>query len=770
MRKYSYLTKMILFGCILCTLPVIFFGVFSYYQSSKEIQKQVNRGQMQLLTQMNSNVEQTLRTVSHGFNQLVNSTVVARVFDEPFTPEDFMLYRDLRREISNTQSFYTRVEDIVLVNLNQNWLVKNSGFYRMDDYIHRVQISNQQLLPNTTSWVLNPSLWFYSEEKANSATCPYTISLVKKLPDKSLQKYGLAYANIPTCSFSDLINRTPEESETIIIFDDQERILFHSDPSMIGKYVIDTGFIRDPSQLSQASGQFQAKLDGDAYTASYLRSSFNQWVYVSVISIESLTKESKKIGQYTILVCLIIVLVFMTIALFGSRQMYTPIQRLLKQIGGKGVATSGRERVNEFDFISDQVQDLFQSKSQLEQEVHRHFQQSRTFFLMKMFQGTMRRSDLTEKLGQFGYLDKVNEWKLLSVITLQIDTLEETRYFKEDQELLLFAINNMVEELIPAEVRLPPVFIDQTQVTLIGRKDQLKEFNDFIYSTTETIQRAVQQVLGLRISLGISLPFEDIKGSVVAYREGLEALKHRIHLGEGVIIPYANLNAGKPQLHLDYPALTESELVDAIRLADENKSRELLHHFMQIVLKHEMTPQEYQVPMVRLLSKLLVTTQESGIPLTQLQKGGESLYEELYSLQIASEIEEWFWSRLIVPLIGIFRDRQNSQYHNISEKIIDMVHKYYDTDLTIEKCADALHYNANYLSGVFRKETNMTFSEYLTAYRFTIAKKWLSETDMTIKEMAEKLGYINSQNFIRSFRKLENVTPGQYREQNRQSS
>ena len=38
-------------------------------------------------------------------------------------------------------------------------------------------------------------------------------------------------------------------------------------------------------------------------------------------------------------------------------------------------------------------------------------------------------------------------------------------------------------------------------------------------------------------------------------------------------------------------------------------------------------------------------------------------------------------------MIKIFRDRQNTQYHNISEKIIDMIQRYYDTDLTLEICA-----------------------------------------------------------------------------------
>lgn len=57
----------------------------------------------------------------------------------------------------------------------------------------------------------------------------------------------------------------------------------------------------------------------------------------------------------------------------------------------------------------------------------------------------------------------------------------------------------------------------------------------------------------------------------------------------------------------------------------------------------------------------------------------------------------------------------------------------------------------------------MTFSDYLLMYRFQMARKWLIETDMPIKDIAQKLQYNNPQNFIRSFRKQEEMTPGQYR-------
>ncbi|MFD0676145.1 MULTISPECIES: helix-turn-helix domain-containing protein [unclassified Paenibacillus] len=768
MQHFSYLTRLIMFGCLLCTLPAICFGIFSYIQSSNEIQKQVNSRQIQVLTLMNSNVEQVLRTVNHAFDQLVNSTVVARALNETFSPDDFLLYRNLRKEISNTQSYFTKVEDIVIVNIEQNWMIKNSGYYKFNTYLHHTQIANQMLLPNTISWSLNPSIWFYSEEKANAYECPYVISLVKKLPDQKLDKFGLAFANLPTCSIGSILNYTPAESETVIIMDDQERILFHTDPSMIGKYAISTGFISDSHVFSQPVGQFETELGGKKYSATYLRSSLNNWIYLSIISIDSLTQDSKKIGRYLIFFCLIIIAVFLVIAWLGSRQMYNPIQSLLKQIGGSP-PSSVKPGMNEFEIISNQVQNLFQSKSQLEQEASRHLQQSSTFFLMNMFQKDIRRNELTEKMELFGFSEKLAQWQVMSVIALQIDTLEGTRYSKDDLELLLFAINNIVEEIIPSEVRLPPVSIEHTQITLIGgvNSEAQPEYNGFIYSTTESIQSAIKRVLDLQVSIGISLPFHDIKKASAAYHEGLEALKHRIYLGEHVIIPYANINAGKQKLLAEYPSLAETELFDAILIADEEKSRELLKAFMQLIFKQEMNPQEYQVSIFRFLNSLMVSMQQSGISLNQLHSGGGSLYEELNALQITHEIEEWFWSRVITPLIRIFRDRQNSQYHNISEKIMDMIHKYYDTDLTIEKCATEMHYNANYLSGVFRKETSVTFSEYLSSYRLNMAKKWLMETDITIKEISEKLQYINSQNFIRSFRKQEGVTPGQFRESHR---
>ncbi|WP_342437161.1 AraC family transcriptional regulator [Paenibacillus sp. FSL L8-0436] len=766
MKHLSFLSKLTLFAFVISTLPVVFIGSFSYLTSSSEIQKNVNKSKMELILQINSNVEHKLTTVNQTLNQVVNSSVLKKALNNPLNVTDFILYNDLRNEIRNMQSFDTKLEDVILLNQRQNWMIKNSGLYRLNEYKNYEQLSNLMNVPDNTSWVLNPSSLFYSEESINVTGCDYSISLIKKLPTNKLQKYGLALANIPACSLQDFINSEVDPFDSIIVLNESGTILLHPDRSMIGEPAQKGGFadLSLVSDLNKPSGQFKTVMDKKDYSVTYLRSQLNGWIYLSVTSIESLTKESNKIGTYTLYVCAVMLLLSILFAWLGSRRMYSPIERLLNQMGLRRPGIKSRH-TDEFQFIGEQVHHLFQSKSQLEKEVSQHIRQVRTFFLTKAFQGNVKKRELLEELEQYGYHTQMEEWKTMAVITLSIDFSEDTSYEKKDLHLLLFAAHNMIEELVPPDSRLAPVIMDHAVVTLIGSMEGNAEaFHRSLYSLTENLQQEINNYLKLQVSIGLSLPFHSFDKISIAYREGLEALKYRITLGKGIIIQYENINSGKHYLNLNYPSHTENDLMDAIKLADTEKAKELLHKLFKCIFALGLSPQEYQIPLTRLLNNILIMMQESGISLNQIYHVNGSLFEELTDLHIVAEIEDWFWSMVILPMIRIFHSRQNAQYHNISEKIIDIVQHDYDKDLTLEECASRLHYNANYLSSVFRKETQYYFSEYLAMYRFKMAKKWLEETDMPIKDIAARLRYNNSQNFIRSFRKQEGMTPGQYRD------
>ncbi|WP_249728194.1 helix-turn-helix domain-containing protein, partial [Bacillus paralicheniformis] len=70
-----------------------------------------------------------------------------------------------------------------------------------------------------------------------------------------------------------------------------------------------------------------------------------------------------------------------------------------------------------------------------------------------------------------------------------------------------------------------------------------------------------------------------------------------------------------------------------------------------------------------------------------------------------------------------------------------------------------LNYSVPYLASIFKKKTGYSVIDYLIQIRLDIAANLLVETDATLKEIAENVGYNDPYNLSRLFKKYEGVTP-----------
>jgi AraC-like DNA-binding protein len=68
-----------------------------------------------------------------------------------------------------------------------------------------------------------------------------------------------------------------------------------------------------------------------------------------------------------------------------------------------------------------------------------------------------------------------------------------------------------------------------------------------------------------------------------------------------------------------------------------------------------------------------------------------------------------------------------------------------------------------YLSRIFKEETGVGLLEYINTLRIEEGKKLLARGQSIVKT-AETTGFRDSNAFIRVFKKLTGVTPGQYKE------
>lgn len=88
---------------------------------------------------------------------------------------------------------------------------------------------------------------------------------------------------------------------------------------------------------------------------------------------------------------------------------------------------------------------------------------------------------------------------------------------------------------------------------------------------------------------------------------------------------------------------------------------------------------------------------------------------------------------------------------------------YGDSELTLESMADALQASPVYVSRLLKQELGMTFVAYLTQLRMKKAVQLLNGTELSINEIAERVGYDTQHYFSTAFKKMNGVSPNQYR-------
>lgn len=91
--------------------------------------------------------------------------------------------------------------------------------------------------------------------------------------------------------------------------------------------------------------------------------------------------------------------------------------------------------------------------------------------------------------------------------------------------------------------------------------------------------------------------------------------------------------------------------------------------------------------------------------------------------------------------------------------------EHYTEKLTLDDLAEKFFINKFYLSKIFKEAYGTTVNNYLISKRITRAKQLLRFTDMTVDEVGVTVGMGDANYFSRMFRKVEGISPREYRKQ-----
>lgn len=97
-------------------------------------------------------------------------------------------------------------------------------------------------------------------------------------------------------------------------------------------------------------------------------------------------------------------------------------------------------------------------------------------------------------------------------------------------------------------------------------------------------------------------------------------------------------------------------------------------------------------------------------------------------------------------------------------RAIEYIEENYVDDISIDDLCSTLNINKCYFCSIFKKETGLTFINYLNTYKINKSKELLHNPNMSLLEISHAVGFNNQSYYSTVFKKITSQTPLEYRD------
>ena len=165
--------------------------------------------------------------------------------------------------------------------------------------------------------------------------------------------------------------------------------------------------------------------------------------------------------------------------------------------------------------------------------------------------------------------------------------------------------------------------------------------------------------------------------------------------------------------------------------------------------------------LMRIVSSTIARLEAANPDTRAVIAGQASPMGEVYSSGNLHDVERLI-SAYMVQISGLINSGGRGDE---IKRITDLIQRRYNENLKLGSLSEIFNYNSAYLGKMFKNQVGEHFNTYLDKVRIENAKQLLTQ-GMKVYEVAERVGYMNSDYFNAKFRKYVGVSPTAFRKEN----
>jgi len=728
--------------CIILLSSAFLFKVNTYYAET------LSSLQENMLTQAYNVNDTTLKDIiSYGYYLLDDSAITSILYTESESSTAASIAIKACKDLHQISSL---IKSVYLINFNTHIITDQSGMRLSIDFYHDQEIFAifQDMIPSQTP------LFFYPRSMPENLL----IDTASQTPILTIifypNKNGAIVVNIDYNTYVNMLSPQDNKNVDIIMINSMEQVMFASDPALFGVDYSHDKVYQEVKSSRNNRGDFTYTLDNNkhilvkyiqncGFGITYICRMNKMFFYPDNLLFSSLVRY--------IIPCVAIAL-FLSLVI--SHLIYNPLRKFKSYIENTATnfsAEISRDR-DEFRYLTQTYQALLDNNAHLQHIGMLHKKEKQ----QKLFKALLVNSPdvFVQNSAELEALNATFSHKTMTVLTIGLDPDSQKGETPNSIDLLTFVIYNVTEELLSSTFTVQHLDSTAPYVTFLVGSDELD-----IGMMTKILRNSQSFILehfNITFSAGIGESIEDIAELSLSYNSACTALSHRFITGNSSINAINAVNK-LPIADQLYPYKAGEALLTALKSMSIAEVSKYLQEFFTAI-------SSYNIENSLLYILQLCTSLQQLEYNFCITAEGDWNYKALEQSTLAI-IEQKLTERCINDIEQIKKSRETS---SVKKELIDMIinavnENIFNPNLSVTFLANQIHLSVNYLRSIFKESTGESLANYITQKKLNLIYDLLVNSDLSLSDISDKLGFSNKNYFFTFFKKHTGMTPSEYR-------
>ncbi|SKA75383.1 transcriptional regulator, AraC family [Caloramator quimbayensis] len=581
--------------------------------------------------------------------------------------------------------------------------------------------------------------------------------------------YGAIILNVDADSVQAYFKDMSQKGYNLFAIDRNGRIIFGSNTDMFLNNISSQGYIQKILNSDIESGSFLNKINGKPYIITYKTSDNLGLKLINIVPYETLMGTISRMIQYMIKTFIILFILALILSFLCSEKIYSPIAEVIKTLKNYYDENNDfGDALKEIDstdieYMTKAVDAIIQKSEDARKlsDVDANFIKKNIIMdlLLNKKPGT---DDVRKRLIELG----VNlEFKYIYVILIKIDRYKQLIQQKYSQDKILAIENKVIltaENVCSKYYKCEILNFNDNEVCVIidYKEDNEQKSIDKIIELIKKIQDILYDD-NISVSASISKLSHGIENISKAYNTAQHYINYRFKYGLKSILYNEKINSDITAEY-KYNENKEQVIFKCIKSGNiEETEKELDNMFKSFM---ELSYSDMIIAVTQLVINIIRVINN------MMRMNRESVYintgdfmNNMDSYETIDDIKSYIMG-LTVYVSEKMKDKKSSKKNDVVDKVKNYIFlNYTDPSISLEEIAEKMKLSPSYLRVLFKEIEGKSLSTFINEVRFENAKKLLETTDLTVAEIAERVGFSNNNYFYTAFKKFYGVSPNQYR-------